>query len=103
MQKSLKVGFFLATAFGFTALLASQAQTSKVSITYWQYAFDSKVKIVNTIMADFNKANPDIEVKQENFPYDGFIQKVESSLAAGTGPDVVNLFSVGFRNLRAMV
>jgi multiple sugar transport system substrate-binding protein len=92
MQKSLKVGFFLATAFGFTALLASQAQTSKVSITYWQYAFDSKVKIVNTIMADFNKANPDIEVKQENFPYDGFIQKVESSLAAGTGPDVVNLF-----------
>jgi multiple sugar transport system substrate-binding protein len=92
MRKSLKVGFFLATAFGFTALLASQAQTAKVSISYWQYAFDSKVKIMNTIMADFNKANPDIEVKQENFPYDGFIQKVESSLAAGQGPDVVNLF-----------
>jgi multiple sugar transport system substrate-binding protein len=92
MHKSLKVGLALATAFGFTALLASQAQTAKVSITYWQYAFDSKVKIMNTIMADFNKANPDVEVKQENFPYDGFIQKVESSLAASTGPDVVNLF-----------
>jgi multiple sugar transport system substrate-binding protein len=92
MHKSLKVGLALATAFGFTALLASRAQTAKVSITYWQYAFDSKVKIMNTIMADFNKANPDIEVKQENFPYDGYIQKVESSLAAGQGPDVVNLF-----------
>ena len=92
MHKSLKVGFALATAFGFSALLASQAQTAKVSITYWQYVFDSKVKIMDTIMADFNKANPDIEVKQENFPYDGYIQKVETSLAAGQGPDVVNLF-----------
>jgi multiple sugar transport system substrate-binding protein len=92
MHRSLKVGLALATAFGFTALLASRAQTSKVSITYWQYVFDSKVKIMDSIMADFNKANPDIEVKQETFPYDGFIQKVESSMAAGQGPDVVNLF-----------
>jgi ABC-type glycerol-3-phosphate transport system substrate-binding protein len=92
MKKSVKVGFVLLGALGFSALLASQAQSGKVSITYWQYVFDSKVKIMDSIMADFNKANPDIEVKQENFPYDGYIQKVESSLAAGQGPDVVNLF-----------
>jgi multiple sugar transport system substrate-binding protein len=68
------------------------AQTQKVPLIYWQYQFDSKVALVADLIKEFNAANPGIEVKQENFPYDNYIAKVKSSLGAGQGPDVVNLF-----------
>jgi multiple sugar transport system substrate-binding protein len=79
-------------AAGAVLTLAAVAQNQKTTITYWQYQFDSKVAIVSDLMKEFNAANPDIEVKQENFPYDSYIQKVTSAVAAGQGPDVVNLF-----------
>jgi multiple sugar transport system substrate-binding protein len=79
-------------AFGLlTALSVGQAQ-QKTSITYWQYQFDSKVAIMTDIIKDFQQQNPDIEVKQETFPFDSYEAKVFTSLAAGQGPDVVNLF-----------
>lgn len=78
------------------ALLTATAGTAlaqqKTTITYWQYDFATKVKLVNELIPEFEKANPDITVKQETFPYDSFIAKVTSAVSAGQGPDVVNLF-----------
>lgn len=68
------------------------ASAEKVSLTYWQYQYDSKVAEVNSLITAFEKANPDITIKQENFPYDSYISKVTSAVAAGQGPDVVNLY-----------
>jgi multiple sugar transport system substrate-binding protein len=88
MRKRLIVAVAAVTA----ALAVAVAQNQKTQVVYWQYQFDSKVNLVNDLIAEFNKANPDIEVKQETFPYDNYIAKVKSSLGAGQGPDVVNLF-----------
>jgi multiple sugar transport system substrate-binding protein len=77
---------------GAALAVAASAQGNKTTVLYWQYQFDSKVNFVNELMAEFNKANPTIEVKQETFPYDNYIAKVKSSVGAGQGPDVVNLF-----------
>jgi multiple sugar transport system substrate-binding protein len=77
---------------GASLAVAAVAQSNKTTVLYWQYQFDSKVNFVNELMAEFNKANPEIEVKQETFPYDNYIAKVKSSVGAGQGPDVVNLF-----------
>lgn len=86
MKKSL----LLAAVFAATAGMAVAQQ--KTTITYWQYDFATKVKLVNELIPEFEKANPDVTVKHETFPYDSFITKVTSAVAAGQGPDVVNLF-----------
>lgn len=72
--------------------LGATAQNQKVQITYWQYQFDSKVALVNDLIKEFNAANPNIEVRQENFPYNDFIAKAKSAVGAGQGPDVLNMF-----------
>jgi multiple sugar transport system substrate-binding protein len=89
MQKRYAVGL---VAIGAALAIGVSAQNSKTPVLYWQYQFDSKVNFVNELMAEFNQANPDIEVKQETFPYDSYIAKVKSAVGAGQGPDVANLF-----------
>ena len=63
-----------------------------VAITYWQYFFESKVKLVDELIKQFESQNPGIQVVHENFPYDAYNQKVASAVSAGQGPDVINLF-----------
>lgn len=64
----------------------------QVTITYWQYYFESKVKTVDGLIKEFESHNPGIHIVQETFPYDTYNQKVASAVPAGQGPDVVNLF-----------
>ena len=64
----------------------------RVTVTYWQYFFESKVKLTDTLIKQFEAQNPSIHVVQETFPYDSYNQKVASAVPAGQGPDVVNLF-----------
>jgi multiple sugar transport system substrate-binding protein len=72
-------------------LPGAQAQP-RVTVTYWQYFFESKVKLVDALIKQFEAQNPGIHVAQETFPYDSYNQKVASAVPAGQGPDVVNLF-----------
>ncbi|MCL6526826.1 MAG: extracellular solute-binding protein [Thermaceae bacterium] len=75
------------------ALLAlGLAQAQQVTITYWQYDFKSKVDTINELIKQFEAANPGIKVVHQTFPYDAYQQKVASAVAAGQGPDVVNLY-----------
>lgn len=64
----------------------------RVTITYWQYFFESKVKLVDQLIAQFEAQNPGVRVVHEHFPYDAYNQKVASAVPAGQGPDVINLF-----------
>ena len=66
------------------------AQT--VTITYWQYFYESKVQLVDELIKKFEAANPGIKVEQVTFPYESFNQKVAASIPAGEGPDVITLF-----------
>lgn len=74
------------------AALTVTASAAPVTLTYWQYDFASKVSTMNDLIKKFEAQNPDIKIKQETFPYDAYNQKVASSVPAGQGPDVVNLF-----------
>ena len=72
-------------------LSAAWAQ-DEVTLTYWQYDFESKVDTIDTLIEAFEEANPGITVEQQTFPYDAFQQQVAAAVPAGQGPDVVNLF-----------
>jgi multiple sugar transport system substrate-binding protein len=71
-------------------LAAVSAET--VKITYWQYFYQSKVDLMNSLIQQFEAQNPDIQVEQVTFPYESYNQKVAASIPAGEGPEVINLF-----------
>ena len=63
-----------------------------VTIDYWQYFYESKVNLMTELIAEFEAANPGIKVVQTTFPYDSYQEKLAAAIAAGEGPDIVNLF-----------
>lgn len=73
-------------------LIASTSFAEPVTIQYWQYYYQSKVELVDELIVEFEKQNPDIKVEHVTFPYDSFSEQVAAAVAAGTGPDVLNLF-----------
>ncbi|TVY03050.1 extracellular solute-binding protein [Cohnella terricola] len=64
----------------------------KVTIEYWQYEYPAKVQLVTELIKQFEAENPNITVKQTNFPYDQYNEKVATLVPAGKGPDVINLY-----------
>jgi multiple sugar transport system substrate-binding protein len=77
-------------AAGISLMTFSSAQA--VEIEYWQYVFDSRVKAMDQLIANFQAANPDITVKHQTFPYADYQTRVVAAHVAGQGPDVVQLF-----------
>ena len=63
-----------------------------VTIEYWQYFFQSKVEIIDDLIVQFERANPNIRVVHSHFPYDAYIQRVITAIPAGQGPEMINLF-----------
>lgn len=74
------------------AVLVTGTFAQTVTITYWQYYYESKVKLMDELIQKFEAANPGIKVEQVTFPYESYNQKVAASIPAGEGPDVINLF-----------
>ncbi|WP_084423140.1 extracellular solute-binding protein [Cohnella thermotolerans] len=64
----------------------------KVTIEYWQYEYPAKVSLIDELIKQFEAQNPNITVKQTNFPYDQYNEKVATLVPAGKGPDVINLY-----------
>lgn len=88
-MKRIRIALFI-LALLVTAVGALGAQN--VTITYWQYFYESKVKLVDELILKFQATNPGIKVEQVTFPYESFNQKVAASIPAGEGPDVITLF-----------
>ncbi|HKV45994.1 MAG TPA: extracellular solute-binding protein [bacterium] len=85
-------GVLLVCALAFAVGGTTAQAQPRVTVTYWQYFFESKVKLMDALIKQFEAQNPGIHVVQETFPYDSYNQKVASAIPAGQGPDVVNLF-----------
>jgi multiple sugar transport system substrate-binding protein len=91
MRQVARAGLLVCALALIAGLPLAQAQP-RVTVTYWQYFFESKVKLVDALIKQFEAQNAGIHVVQETFPYDSYNQKVASAVPAGQGPDVVNLF-----------
>ncbi|MEE9428631.1 MAG: extracellular solute-binding protein [Paracoccaceae bacterium] len=89
-MNSWKSKFLGVSAGAMMALGAGAAQA--VEIEYWQYFFEARVNAVDTLIEEFEAANPDITVVQTTFPYADYRTKVAAAIPAGQGPDVVQLF-----------
>lgn len=88
-MKALKT--WITAAAGSAGVLMAQGAWA-VEIEYWQYYYDARVNAMETLIENFEKANPDITVKMTHFPYSDYRTKVAAAIPAGEGPDVVQLF-----------
>ena len=79
-----------ALASGLSLLTMGAAQA--VEIQYWQYVYDTRVQAMDQLIQNFEKANPDITVKQVTFPYADYQTKVIAAQASGHGPDVLQFY-----------
>lgn len=73
-------------------LVLAATSLADVTIEYWQYYYESKVQLIDELIKEFEAQNPGIKVKHITFPYDTFNEQVAAAVAAGQGPDVLNIF-----------
>jgi multiple sugar transport system substrate-binding protein len=87
--KNIKL--FLFSVFGSIFIFTSIAANA-VEIEYWQYTYKARVEAIDKLIANFEKANPDITVKHTSFPYADYRKKVSIAISSGDGPDLVQLY-----------
>lgn len=77
----------------------SQAPSGeKISLRMWSHQNTAFVSSNEKLVQKFVDENPGIEVKYENFPYDQFIQTIQTSMAAKNEADVMEMFGSWVQN-----
>ena len=92
MEDTLKnIKLFLFSIVG-SIFIFSSISAYAVEIEYWQYTYKARVEAIDKLIANFEKANPDITVKHTSFPYADYRKKVSIAISSGDGPDLVQLY-----------
>ena len=92
MEDTLKnIKLFLFSTIG-SIFIFSSITANAVEIEYWQYTYKARVEAIDKLIANFEKANPDITVKHTSFPYADYRKKVSIAISSGDGPDLVQLY-----------
>lgn len=84
----------LALVLMITTLLTFSACGNKddeiVEIEFWhKYSGDVHAENMTALIAEFEKQNPNIKVKELGLPFGDYNQKIETALASGSGPDLL--------------
>ncbi len=75
-------------------LALTQITAAKTKIQWWQFWTDPHVRpTIEAIVGDFEKANPDIDVKLTDLTWANGHEKIIIAFSSGAGPDVVELGS----------
>ncbi|MCS7222828.1 MAG: extracellular solute-binding protein [Anaerolineae bacterium] len=65
---------------------------SKITLRLWSHSNPAFVQANENAIKKWQEAHPDVEVKYEYFPYGEFIQTIQTSMAAKTEADVIEMF-----------
>src|SRR5215471_6916279 len=85
------MAFWSKLAVGVAALTwIGAAHAEQVTLRMWMHEHPPRVPIDKQIVADFEKANPDIKVQHEIIPVAEYPTKLLTAFAAGSGPDIFN-------------
>ncbi|GER79318.1 MAG: extracellular solute-binding protein [Anaerolineae bacterium CFX3] len=74
---------------GAPATDAPAATDEKVEIRVWGHQAPAFNEANQKMFDDFMAANPNVTIKYETFPWDVFIQTIQTSLPAGNTADVI--------------
>jgi multiple sugar transport system substrate-binding protein len=73
---------------------AGAAGAQQVTLRMWMHEHPPRIPIDKQIVAEFEKANPDIKVDHEIIPVAEYPTKLLTAFAAGSGPDIFNQSSM---------
>ena len=81
--------------FGILALLllAAHSLSAQKTIVHWQHSSPAYDALIQELAQKFMEQNPDIKVEIEIMPLGTFLERVTVALAAGAGPDTVQIRS----------
>src|SRR5207344_2918026 len=69
---------------------AGAAAAQPVTLRMWMHEHPPRIPIDKQIVAEFEKANPDIKVDHQIIPVAEYPTKLLTAFAAGSGPDIFN-------------
>jgi len=64
----------------------------KVTLRFWSHNNPAFVKTNEALVKKYMDANPDVEIKYENFPYGDLITTIQTSMAAKNEADIMEMF-----------
>lgn len=76
---------------GRTAVAATPAPKGKVEVSLWQHAHPPLNKTYETLIAEYQQANPNTTVRFDSVAAAEFEQKLLTAMAAETGPDIFRM------------
>lgn len=81
----------LVATVGVAAIMAATAaaRSQATTITLWNTMNDQETVTFKSVLADFEKANPDINVTLVQVPFDQRETKFSTAVQAGAGPDIM--------------
>lgn len=89
-MNTLRRALGLLTAIGVLVLASSQARAGAVlRLTVWDG--DESLRVLRTVVDEFEREHPDIKVRLENVDYRYYFQRLLSQIAGNSAPDVVML------------
>jgi len=101
-RRSLALGAVVATAVAVTACGSSESEPGAggggpVELTYFTFsAAPDHLEDLDTIVAGFEKENPNVDVEVQTSSYDTYATKLQTRLAGGQAPDTFELEYQGF-------
>lgn len=70
-------------------LTAAPRAKGKIALSYWGHAYEGRVKVVDAVIADYIKDNPDVEIDHQTLP--DLWDKLPAAFGAGTQPDIFSI------------
>jgi ABC-type glycerol-3-phosphate transport system substrate-binding protein len=74
-----------------------QSGGGNVELTLWTHTHPPMIKLMKTLIAEYEKKHPNVHVKYQQIPNDQFATKMLTSLSSGAGPDIINMDDGGLR------
>lgn len=72
--------------------VVSQPEEGKENVTWWTHNNQAFVAANKEMIKRFEAANPNIHIVYQFFPYDIFINKLQTAYASSTEPDIQQMF-----------
>lgn len=81
-----------ATATAQAGVVVSKPVEGKENLTWWSHDNPQWVQANKVMIERFQKENPNINIVYQYFPYDVFINKLQTAYASKTEPDIQQMF-----------
>jgi len=69
----------------------SKFSNKKLELIYWRHYSSLEKEAITNLIKKYEEKNPDIKIHLVTMPYDTYVNKLVTTLAAGKGPHIVNL------------